>query len=682
MPKRAQQMIPGSQTTVTPRRTRRYLVSWCWSLIAILTLAVPICAHAPRHRPRQVPPPSRNCGGVVPYPCARTDQAFQNYKPDPLNLGSVGHVGVPFINDFGETMMRVTDAMTDTPYQSSLANEMFKSDDSAERNVWSKYDHSLFSGDGGYRFSATSSQGVALVFALDDKTLKLERLDGSPGSFPHGFTNGFTGQGSLKLCDAGTGQSACTWSYLSPTTVFAVNNTTQISKYDFDEDGSGIQPIYDAAGCPGIPRLTGPYSPVLTQSNDDSKFAFFNGGNSQGSPALAVYYDAGTGDCFWYDTRTGTTGGSGMSATHVDGGVGLLSPPAAPVVVPKLTGGHLVGPATYCVELTLRTLMNPTLGETTAGGETCARLLATRTGSLQIVFPSYSNPQALLSPPGSNKCVANASGCRPFNLYIGVGSRNETLQATGIGQGAASYTQTGALTSGSRPPTTNTAGYNIHNAQISRDGRSLRLDYHQGYTLFWWEPGTRTVLACTAGTCQGHMANGFTRWVNQGRSGSGLGLTIQGTDFLDLSVLIHGAPAGYTPQDVHLSWNNDQTSDAVPFLSAFFNSTVHQGNGSMDPNLNPVVKIRSALDQEILGISTDGSGRIWRFGHVRSGPLANPYGPPDFASQPIGQVSQDGRYFVFNSNWLWHLGTYRGSAKPCPQPGSRCRTDVFLIKLQ
>jgi hypothetical protein len=622
------------------------------------------------------------CDGVPPYPCARTDINFQDYRPDPLHLSAVGNTGVPFINDFGEPMVRVTDANTEAPYAWWLRYDSFAPNSSAERNVWSKFDSALFGG-GGYRVSVQSSGGLTLVFALDAQTLRLARLDGAPGAFPHGFTNGFNTLGGLNLCNASAGQSDCNWSYVSPTVVYAVNHTTRISKYDFARDAAGIQTVYDTAGCPGLPQVPGLYAQDLSQSADDTKFSFFRGGSGQGQATLVVYYDASLGECYWYDTRTGRTGGTGMAAAPVLEGVGILPPPAAPAVIALPTGGRLTGPATYCVQLTLATQMSPSNGETTAGGETCASMPPTATGSLRIVFPPYPNPSKLLAPPGALRCTANLSGCRPFNLYIGIGSGNEVLQRREVGDGYLSYTQTEPLAGGPAPPRTNTAGYNVHNAQITRDGSSVRINYQQGYSVFWWQPGTSTVLACTSGTCFGHMANGYAVWTNQALSDAGLGMLLQPTDFFREPLkLVPVVPGYYAPQDVHISWNNDDPTDSAPIIAAYYNSRARGGNGSLNGDSNPAVKIRSAWNQEILGIAADGSGTVWRFGHVRAAPLLNPYGGVSFSMQPIGQVSQDGRYFIFGSNWLWRLGTYRRGNPPCPKHGSRCRTDAFIIHLQ
>ena len=75
---------------------------------------------------------------------------------------------------------------------------------------------------------------------------------------------------------------------------------------------------------------------------------------------------------------------------------------------------------------------------------------------------------------------------------------------------------------------------------------------------------------------------------------------------------------------------------------------------------------------EIIAVSTDGSGRIWRFAHHRSAINSGTsmQGGGDFWSTPRGNISQDGRYFLFDSNWEDTLGA---------DPKGGYRKDVFIV---
>jgi hypothetical protein len=63
-----------------------------------------------------------------------------------------------------------------------------------------------------------------------------------------------------------------------------------------------------------------------------------------------------------------------------------------------------------------------------------------------------------------------------------------------------------------------------------------------------------------------------------------------------------------------------------------------------------------AWDDEILAVRTDGEVvTVWRFAHHRSRYTK-------FWDSPRGNVSQDGRWFLFTSNWEGTLGTDRVDA--------------------
>jgi hypothetical protein len=100
--------------------------------------------------------------------------------------------------------------------------------------------------------------------------------------------------------------------------------------------------------------------------------------------------------------------------------------------------------------------------------------------------------------------------------------------------------------------------------------------------------------------------------------------------------------------DSHLSWNNAQAGVLVPV----FLSTYHP---------QPTSAPWRASDDEIVAVRTDGTQTtVWRFAHHFSTYV-------DFWSSPRGNISQDGRFFMFTSNWGNTLGTNR--------------EDAFIVKL-
>ncbi len=125
------------------------------------------------------------------------------------------------------------------------------------------------------------------------------------------------------------------------------------------------------------------------------------------------------------------------------------------------------------------------------------------------------------------------------------------------------------------------------------------------------------------------------------------------------------------PKEVSLSdhptWNNARPDRLVPFITA----TYRYGNEKVDWR---------PWDNEILAIQTDvggGSAEVWRLAHHRSD--VNNDNSPDVISfwyTPRPNVSRDGRWVLFTSNWEKTLGT-----DPQGVAGEKARQDVFLMRL-
>ena len=124
-----------------------------------------------------------------------------------------------------------------------------------------------------------------------------------------------------------------------------------------------------------------------------------------------------------------------------------------------------------------------------------------------------------------------------------------------------------------------------------------------------------------------------------------------------------GAP--YFAYDSHVSWNNARPAALVPILL----SSYHLSE-SNDP--------KCVWGDEVIAVATDGSGKVWRFAHHRStvhsrGGTSNPNQSYNFWDSPRGNVSQDGRFYMFTSNWEETLGK---------DAHNRVREDVFVVKLE
>ena len=117
----------------------------------------------------------------------------------------------------------------------------------------------------------------------------------------------------------------------------------------------------------------------------------------------------------------------------------------------------------------------------------------------------------------------------------------------------------------------------------------------------------------------------------------------------------------------HTSWNNASPTALLPVISATFR---------YGTNTTPW----RALDNEIFAIQTDAPGQnptIWRFAHHRSDVSYD--GNPSAVSfwyEPRPNVSDDGKWVLFTSNWEKTLGT-----DPKGEAGTGSRQDVFLLAL-
>jgi hypothetical protein len=115
------------------------------------------------------------------------------------------------------------------------------------------------------------------------------------------------------------------------------------------------------------------------------------------------------------------------------------------------------------------------------------------------------------------------------------------------------------------------------------------------------------------------------------------------------------------PLDQHQSWNNVDPMDSVPFFSSTWS------------NRKP---FPAPWYNEVIAVAADGSGKTWRFAHTFI--TAN---SQIFSTQyAIGTVSQDGRFFIFSSDWMGRLGSESGTAT-CTI-GTNCRGDVFVVELK
>lgn len=192
----------------------------------------------------------------------------------------------------------------------------------------------------------------------------------------------------------------------------------------------------------------------------------------------------------------------------------------------------------------------------------------------------------------------------------------------------------------------NLAGFTIHNTRISKDGRYVVLTKGSGnYAVTIWDTQTNELSELSLyGT--GHKVGGYGFIINHSGAGDGAQWQRRALDFANLtnpSALINPllTPAEWVI-DSHLSWNNAQSGVLVPVLA----STYRPSSPSTSAPLRP-------WDDEIIAIRTDGlESKVWRFAHHRSVGTG-------WTDIPRGNVSPDGRFFLFQSNWGRTLGSGR-----------------------
>lgn len=206
--------------------------------------------------------------------------------------------------------------------------------------------------------------------------------------------------------------------------------------------------------------------------------------------------------------------------------------------------------------------------------------------------------------------------------------------------------------------------YSVHNARMAKSGNFVYLT-KAGGGWFIWDVESTTVTQCTQNAkynCSGHHALGYAHI-----------LTPSGKTPMDLRAhslaqidsfksLVDEAPATIGWYDKHFSWNNVDPDDTNPACL----STSRPDNSSTP---GAPLKVNGPWENEIDCVEMDGKGsKIWRFAHTYS------TGTNGFWSTPRGNVSQDGRFMVFTSDWENTLGT--------AVVGKGYRTDVFVVELR
>ena len=231
-------------------------------------------------------------------------------------------------------------------------------------------------------------------------------------------------------------------------------------------------------------------------------------------------------------------------------------------------------------------------------------------------------------------------------------------------------TTTSTTTVNDRRSSTNIPlGFHLHHAFMDKSGQYVILETtavdrgspSYAAPLYVWDTiaNTFTAIPETGGLSGGHYATGFGTLVNQDCCTANTWDAAQWQiRTLSTPTSNHDVVSVLSPQETyvgdHPSWNNAQPGTLVPFVTALYRSA------SETAPWRP-------WDDEIVAVQTDAgadSAAVWRFAQHRSNVAT-------FWDMPRANVSQDGHWAIFTSNWEKTLGS----------DGSGPREDVFMVEL-
>lgn len=227
-------------------------------------------------------------------------------------------------------------------------------------------------------------------------------------------------------------------------------------------------------------------------------------------------------------------------------------------------------------------------------------------------------------------------------------------------------TQTGEIGGqwGAKGTVSDDLRFGIHDARISKSGDYVAI-VGSGKGPVIWELATTNATLCTYGpplSCGGHFAMGYNHLINPSRKRHPMDLLVRPlNDLSKFTPLITDLPPTKGWYDKHFSWNNVNPSDTTPVCFTNY----REDNPVAPSTALPVV---GAWENEVDCIEMDGKGsKIWRFAHHYS------TAKNGFWSTPRGNVSQDGHFYMFTSDWEDTLGK---------APNGKYRTDVFIVELK
>jgi hypothetical protein len=207
----------------------------------------------------------------------------------------------------------------------------------------------------------------------------------------------------------------------------------------------------------------------------------------------------------------------------------------------------------------------------------------------------------------------------------------------------------------------------LHNARMAKSGKFIYMTRGSGggpgHGWLVWEIDTMNVGVC-ARACSGHHVLGYTHIIGSSGFVHPMDTLMWPLHHLEESKpLITGLEPGHAVWfDSHFSWNNVDPNDSTPVCFSTYQPT--------NPNTPGAPLLATGpWENEIDCAETDGNAsKVWRFAHTYS------TAKNGFWSTPRGNVSQDGKFFMFTSDWQDQLGKMPN--------GNQYRTDVFVVELK
>jgi hypothetical protein len=224
--------------------------------------------------------------------------------------------------------------------------------------------------------------------------------------------------------------------------------------------------------------------------------------------------------------------------------------------------------------------------------------------------------------------------------------------------------------------------FHIHSASIDKSGRyvfiyptavDLGAPRYAAHVYLWDTQNDAITPMPTSTLSGGHDASGYGYSANQDCC------TTTTWDAMQWQFRMLGNPTAtndmispvLSPKEIyvdsHQTWNNARPDAMVPFISA-----AYRYGAGLDQSTYPW----RAWDDEIIAPDTTGgvASVVWRFAHHRSNVSSDTNASSVyFWYEPIANVSPDGRWVLFTSNWEKTLGI--------DSQESTSRQDVFIVGL-